>query len=251
MTNILKKWVGSWVCFGILVCSTFTFGQSTEPKSLTLFKFYPLPLITNAMSFGVEKMNRAQTRSTSLLVGIRYRRAEETFFNPYLQNNATLDNFNQWQGGFMQWERRFYVPTFKRLDQGTWLDARGSGGVYWAPSLLVDYSVNSFDRSGFETLFPDQSGQPDIRPFVHRGDVRLFSVKPSLVMGVQYTLFEHLYFDMSLGAGLRWLTNTEDVEKTPNQSSGYYSSNLTNATDELLYRAGVRVSGQIAIGVKW
>lgn len=251
MTNILKKYACRVVLLSFLCISSSSFGQSEPPKGLTLFKFYPLPLVTNAMSFGVEKMNASQTRSTGIAVGIRYRRAEENVYNPYLAPNASMDNFNQWQGGFVHLERRFYVPVFKRHENGTWLDAKGSTGVYWAPTLLVDYSVNSFDRSGYETSFPDQSGQPVVRTFTNRGDVRLFSVKPSLVMGVQYSLFEHLYLDMSLGAGLRWLSKTEDLDAGNGQPMGYYSSNLTNATDELMYRAGVRVSGQIAIGVKW
>lgn len=250
MANIQKKYGVLAVVFGWIFLSGSAFAQENQDKPLTLFKFYPLPLITNSMSFGVERMNSDQSRSVGLAVGVRYRRAENTQFDFQNGSNQSIPNFNQWQGGFVHVERRFYVPVFKKHEQGTWLDSRGSTGVYWAPTLLMDYSVNEFDKSGFETIFQNGSSQPIVRQFTNRGKVNLFSIKPSVVMGVQFSLFEHLYLDMSLGAGLRWLHKEESIQGG-RLSQGYYSSDLESPTDELLNRAGVRISGQIAVGVKW
>lgn len=250
MANIQKKyrfWVVLLVGLGL---SGTLQAQESMTKPLTLFKFFPLPLVTNAMSFGIERMNATQTRSTGISLGVRYRRVEEMQFDYRSPSSQGIANYNQWQGAFVHLERRFYVPVFQKLEKGTWLDARGSSGVYWAPSVLVDYSINEFDKSGFESYTTNSSGQPVVSTYTNRGTVNLFSIKPSVVLGVQYTLFEHLYFDMSLGAGLRWLSENKNIIGAASPQ-GYYTSSLEGPADDLLYRAGVRVSGQVAIGVKW
>jgi hypothetical protein len=229
-----------------------TFAQEKEPEKLVLLKLYPLPLATSSMAFGAEMFNKDKTRSTNVMLGIRYSNEANI--------QSSLRDENAWIGLLGQIERRIYVPKFKQFDKGTWIDKNGSLGIYWSPTLKMDYSINDFNRKYYNPLFdrinPNSSETEVITDI---GKVSYTGITPSLNIGLQFTMFQYLYLDFSIGAGMRLL----DINVMSDDGSGGSGKNVFWTTGEYInysglssniYQAirndGVQVTGGISIGVK-
>lgn len=229
-----------------------TFAQDKEPEKLVLLKLYPIPLATSSMAFGAEMFNKEKTRSTNVILGIRYSNEEMSSSATIDGKNESITNFSKWSGLTGQIERRMYVPSFTRLEKGTWLDNYGSLGVYWAPTLKMDYSMNDFDKSFFDYSRTNASTfGPSI--LTNRGKVSYIGVTPSINIGLQFTMFQYLYLDFSIGAGIRLLDTNVITKEQSGGNAGQYTSyyGLGNAIDNVIQRDGVQVTGGISIGVKW
>ncbi len=232
-----------------------TFAQEKEPEKLVLLKLYPIPLATSSMAFGAEIFNKDKTRSTNVILGIRYSNEAMNSSAIIGGKNESIDNFSKWSGLTGQIERRMYVPAFTRLEKGTWLDNYGSLGVYWAPTLKMDYSVNDFDKSFFDYSRGNNNGSGSFEPMkvTNLGKISYVGVTPSLNIGLQFTMFQYLYLDFSIGAGLRLLDTNVISQEQSGGNAGQYSNynGLSTNIDRAIQNDGVQVTGGISIGVKW
>jgi hypothetical protein len=211
----------------ILACvCTQTIAQELKPKKTSVFKFHPFSLITSSLVFGRETFNEQKTRSTVLTLGIRYKNSKE---NNYAVN--TTDPYNKWTGVSLGIEKRFYVPSFGTNTKNPDSDS-GEWGIYLGPELKVDYNSNKIKTAS--SNFTE----------VNRN---FLGVKPSVNIGIEFTIFKNMYLDAYLGGGIRFVNKS-------NLTSNYDFRNEFGDQNYILTRVilaeGVRPNGGLTFGLK-
>lgn len=222
------------------------FAQGNPEKTLTIMKFYPFGLVTNSLQLGLEKFNKDNNRSTNVIFGIRYKKSNGNI--QFDANGNSFENYNNWAGASILFERRIYIPKFKSkfIDENP--ERPFKYGVYLAPFLKVDYNVRDFDNSFY--AYNNINGQ-SIYEFVrNKGKINYFGGTGGLNIGYQFTVFQHLYIDTYLGGGLRLLNKKENVEFNRPAGVFYYSSD-NGAILEFVDKAGVVPNAGITVGVNW
>jgi hypothetical protein len=215
-------------------------------EKLKIFKFDPLPLVTSALSFGIENFNEDRSRSTVFHLGIRYKKDNDNYGNPVILNNVQQSLYSDWKGLFATVERRFYVPSFK--DKGAnFLNSEASqSGVYFSPSLRLDVNQNDYARNSYGYIHNPISGQQDYVDTFSSGKTNFIGIMPAMNFGVQFTIFQYAYIDLHIGGGIRVQNTTEkDGVGFPSSYNNYANSITTFVTKE-----GVQPTGGITFGLK-
>ncbi|MFN3852279.1 MAG: hypothetical protein ACK4NY_22780 [Spirosomataceae bacterium] len=235
----------SVLLLAFLVFSTGTFAQKSDEKPLTILKFYPLGLVTNSLQLGFEKFNKDFSRSTNVVFGVRYKKGNGNI--QYDANGNSFDNYNNWAGASILFERRIYIPKFKSkfIDENP--EKPFKYGVYLAPFLKADYNVRDFDNSFYS--YNNANGQSNTVLVRNYGKISYLGGTAGLNIGYQFTLFQYMYIDTYLGGGLRLLSKKENVNRS-SQNQTYYSGDY-GAIIEFVDKAGVVPNAGITLGVSW
>jgi hypothetical protein len=223
-------------------------GQAQE--KLKVFKFQPLPLATSMLAFGVESFNEDRSRSMVFNLGIRYKKDNDRTYS-YAESSVSggdfINQFSDWRGIMGSVERRFYVPAFK--DKGAnMLNQEGSqSGVYFSPSLRVDYNQSDYDRSYYNYIYDQESQTQTSELLANNGKINYLGIMPALNFGVQFTIFQYAYIDLHIGGGIR--VQWEDVvEQQSSRTNSYYRDG--GIIEELVIKEGVQPTGGITFGLK-
>jgi hypothetical protein len=238
-SNILKT-------LTILLLSLSTL-QAQE--KLKIFKFDPLPLVTSALSFGIESFNEDRSRSTEFHLGIRYKKDNDNYYaSPIIINNVPQDYQSDWKGLFASVERRFYVPAFKDKGANFLNQESSQSGVYFSPSLRLDFNNNDYAESVSEYVYNSDTKFDEYVQTARVGNTNYFGIMPAMNFGVQFTLFQYAYIDLHIGGGIRIQSVDENQIIGPNYSNNYNYNN--NAITTFVTKEGVQPTGGITFGLK-
>ncbi len=246
--NFLKKTILlSAICLISSILIAQSNNQKIETKPFGTLKFYPLGLVTNTLQLGTEQFNKANNRSTVAILGLRYRKSQRE--NSSFSTN--IDGFNNWKGATLLLERRIYVPKFKFRPHLEKPDQLFGSGVYVAPFIKLDYSINDIDITEYKNTL--EGGVNKSQLVQTTGKINYFGGIGGLNLGYQLTLFQYLYLDAYLGGGLRLLNkNDKTKEKVLSNSNGYIGSFYdSGAIETFVVREGVVPNAGISIGIKW
>jgi hypothetical protein len=217
--------------FIILVLSfNISFGQepANNPKTI-VYKFHPVDLSTSSLVFGRESFNTAKTRSTVLSVGVRYKNVRD--LNNSGLTTTNVEEFNKWTGVSFTVERRIFVPKFGNTKEGS-EHLGNEWGIYFSPSLKVDRNVNRV-QGGYNGF---------------RESSRAFTgIKPSINIGIEFTIFKNLYMDAYVGGGIRFLSKSP-LSSDYNQNNQFLGESFLIKT--IVNAEGVRPNGGLTFGLK-
>jgi hypothetical protein len=236
--------------FLLVAVSSTSFAQQkeTSDKNLSVFRFYPFQLITSSLAFGKETFNADRSKSTVLMLGVRYKNWEGTGYNP---QGTGIDQFNNWQGISAGVERRFYVPSFRTPDKGTFFDNNGSFGVYLAPGLRGDFNQRNYDYSTYMQIYDNEKQITTNSLVTNKQKSNLIGIMPYMNLGLQFTIFQYMYIDMYAGGGLRFLQeNITSQTKSGSGANDYYYNSGNGALEEIVLKKGVQPNIGLTIGLK-
>lgn len=235
----------------MLFLGNISFAQKVE--KMKIFRFQPFSLITGSLTMGEEFFNEANTRSTVINIGVRYVNKEATSSYDYSGSNIH-DQFNQWKGASLSVERRFYVPGFFTGEKFSFINDKAHFGIYFAPGVKGEFNSNDFDLGGYYTKYlPEKPNEPVYELYNNTGKVNYLSVMPNMNVGLQFTLFQNLYIDTSVGGGIRFMMKNVIEKNQSTNSGGYYSySNIdTPAIDQFIIKEGVQPNFSFALGLNF
>jgi hypothetical protein len=216
-------------------------------EKLKIFKFDPLPLATSALSFGLETFNEDRSRSTEIHLGVRYKKDNDNYYGgPIYINNLAQDLHSDWKGLFASVERRFYVPAFKDRGANFFNQESSQSGVYFSPSLRLDFNNNDYAESVSEYVNNPVTKVDEYVQTLRVGNSNYFGIMPAMNFGVQFTIFQYAYIDLHIGGGIRVQSVDENQDIGPNYSNNYNS----NAITTFVTKEGVQPTGGITIGLK-
>jgi hypothetical protein len=223
-------------------------GQAQE--KLKVFKFQPLPLATSMLAFGIESFNEDRTRSTVFNLGIRYKKDNDRNYS-YAESSVGggdfINQFSDWKGIMGSLERRFYVPEFMDKEANM-LNQKGSqSGVYFSPSLRIDFNQSDYDRSYYNYIYIPETQTQTSELLANSGKINFIGIMPSLNFGVQFTIFQYAYIDLHIGGGIR--VQWENlVEQQSSGNNSYYREG--GIIEGLVIKEGVQPTGGITFGLK-
>ena len=236
--------------FTLLALTLVFVSKSQAQEKLKIFKFQPLPLATSMLAFGVENFNEDRTRSTVFNLGIRYKKDNDGGFSyaePSINGGEYINQFSDWRGIMGSVERRFYVPAFKDKGANMLNQENSQSGVYFSPSVRVDYNQNEYDRSYFNYIYDSETDtqMSELRP--NSGKVNFLGIMPAINLGVQFTIFQYAYVDLHIGGGIR--VQWEDAIEQNNSRNNTYNRD-GGIIQTLVTREGVQPTGGITFGLK-
>lgn len=233
----------------VLFSTTISYAQQAE--KLSIFRFQPFSLITGSLNFGGEFFNERQTRSTVVGIGIRYVNKEYDANYDYL-NQTPYTQLNKWQGGTISIERRFYVPGFYTGEHYKFLNENARLGIYFAPQVKGEFNNNKYDFSSYYQVYkPETPNDYTTAFYENSGKINYLSIMPSMNIGLQFTLFQNLYIDTSIGGGIRILSK-KVIESKLSTGTGSYSNYYnvdTPAIDQFIIKEGVQPNFSFALGL--
>lgn len=246
----MKK-ITLFLAIGAMSIGQLAAQETTKEKNLKVFKFDPLPLATSTLSFGVESFNADRTRSTEIHLGIRYRKDNDDYYYevPVGVHAEPINQFSDWKGVTGTIARRFYVPAFRDREANILNQEASQSGVYFAPSLRLDFNQNEYDRSSYQYVSYDPDGKVDKYELMTRtGKINYLGAMPSLNFGVQFTVFQYAYIDLHVGGGVRiQSTNVLEETNTGTGNNYYYQD---NAITTFVIKEGVQPTGGITFGLR-
>ena len=215
-------------------------------EKLKIFKFDPLPLATSALSFGIESFNEDRSRSTEFHLGIRYKKDNDYYVGFTNINGAGVDLFSDWKGLFASVERRFYVPAFKDRSANFFNQENSQSGVYFSPSLRLDFNNNDYVESTSTYVFNPSTKQDEYVQSIRSGNTNYLGIMPAMNFGVQFTIFQYAYIDLHIGGGIRIQDENKNNTIGPSKSNNYNN----NAITTFVTKEGVQPTGGITFGLK-
>ncbi|MGR3809382.1 hypothetical protein [Jiulongibacter sp. NS-SX5] len=219
-----------------------------KEEKLKIFKFDPLPLTTSALSFGVESFNAERTRSMDIHLGLRYKKDNSTYYYETPVGGEQLDPFTDWKGFQLTVARRFYVPAFKDRDPNIFNQETSQSGVYFAPSLRVDFNQNEYDQSRYVGQYKQETNTTEYILITDKGKTNYSAVMPALNFGVQFSLFQYGYIDLHVGGGIRFQSENTINKEFTGVNSSYYRSG--DAINNFILKEGVQPTGGITFGLR-
>lgn len=234
-------------CSLVLLSLTIFAQSQPETKAFRNLKFYPFGLVTSTLQLGIEDFSKDNKRSSVAIFGLRYRKSNPDRFN----NLSTQQGFDNWVGGTLLLERRFYVPKFTIRPQYERPEQTFGYGIYFAPFLKLDYNVNDIDYVEYTNVFENNVNK--IQIVRKTGKINYFGGTGGVNVGYQFTIFQYLYVDAYLGGGLRLLHKTDKTKQTilPNSGNYYSSSFGSGAIETFTTQEGVVPNGGISLGIRW
>lgn len=217
-----------------------------------IFRFNPGQLVTSTLSMGLESFNESKSHSNIINLGIRYNGRNNFNYYGVLSDDQgnVIDQYDTYKGLTLQYEHRFYIPSFIEGKPSFLNREHSDYGVYLAPNIRFDYNYHDFDNSYFENV-PSKTN-PSIYEFgkvINTGKSSIFGIMPAINLGFQFNVFQYGYVDLYLGGGLR-INNEKEIARERSGST-YANYSISNgAIERFILNEGVIPTGGITFGVK-
>lgn len=221
-----------------------------QEKNTKVLKLQPFSFITGSLNVQQEIFSKDMKKSTSILLGVRNVNNTTNNVDYNSGSSKALENTDKWKGVTIGIDRKIYVPAFQKITSQT-LD-KNRIGLYFSIGARIEYNENTFNRDYYT------QNQDVLKPGVYtqvlnnyNGKINYLGIMPNLNLGLQFTVFQNLYCDITLGGGLKFISTKEkQVVGAPNSNIYYYDNLATNAIATFVIKEGVRPNFGFGLGLE-